>query len=158
MRYLLLKESHESYLKWKRKNVTIRGIKNEGEENYAGAMLGRGLYTAFLSNRELAKQYGTVLFVVNAIPKKPLIFNTLNQWEIWFQKIIFEYSKANGKDYPDKRDFNKNTTIEDEVQKLGYDGIIIKGREMVNFKPENIVYFKSESQLQNYYYSVIENQ
>ena len=47
MKYILLKESRESYLKWKRKNVTIRGVKNEGEENYAGAMLGRGLYTIF---------------------------------------------------------------------------------------------------------------
>ena len=157
MKYILLKESHENYLKWKRKNVTIRGIKNEGEENEAGAMLGRGLYTSFLSNRELAKQYGHIYFVVNAIPKKPLVFDTLNRWEIWFyNKLVYEYSKANGKDFPDKRDFNKNTTIEDELQKLGYDGIIIKGREMVNFKPENIVYFKNESQLQNYYYTVIE--
>lgn len=154
MRYILLKESHENYLKWKRKNVTIRGIKNEGSENEASAMLGRGLYTAFLSNRELAKQYGHVYFVVNAIPKKPLVFDTLNRWEIWFQNLIYKYSKAKGKDHPDRRDFNENTTIEDEVQKLGYDGIIIKGREMVNFKPENILYFKNEQQLQNYYYTL----
>ena len=45
----------KDYLNWKRKNVTIRGVKQIGEENNAGAMLGRGLYTAFLSNKSLAK-------------------------------------------------------------------------------------------------------
>ena len=63
------------YLSWKRKNVTIRGVKEVGEENNAGAMLGRGLYTAFLSNKGLAKEYGTVYFVLNAIPKNPKVFN-----------------------------------------------------------------------------------
>lgn len=152
MKIILSENSNSGYLSWKRKNVTIRGVAEVGEENGAGAMLGRGLYTAFLSNKALAKQYGQVHFVVNAIPKKPKVFNSLNEWEIWFYNtLVFKYSKENGKDYPDKRDFNANTTIEDEMEKLGYDGIIIKGREMVNYKPENVLYFKDENQLRNYY-------
>ena len=141
------------FLKWKRKNVTIRGVKSLGDENNGGAMLGRGLYTAFLSNKQLSKKYGTVYFVVNAIPKNPKIFNTLNDWEIWFyNKVVFEYSKKNGNDFPDIRDFNKKTTIEKELMKMGYDGVIIKGREMVNFNPpENVMYFKNENELKDYY-------
>ena len=50
-----------------------------------------------------------------------------------------------------KKSFYENTTIEDEMQKLGFDGIIIKGREMVNYKPENVLYFSNENQLINYY-------
>jgi len=153
----LIEGKDPSYLKWKRKNVTIRGLKEVGQENNAGAMLGRGLYTAFLSNKSLAKEYGTVYFVVNAIPKNPKVFNTLNEWEIWFYNtLVYKYSKEQGKEYPDRRDFNANTTIEDEMLKMGYDGIVIKGREMVNFKPdENILYFKNEQQLLNYYDTVI---
>jgi 8-oxo-dGTP pyrophosphatase MutT (NUDIX family) len=145
------------YLSWKRKNVTIRGAKEVGEENNAGAMLGRGLYTAFLSNKDLAKQYGKVYFVLGAMPKNPKVFNSLNEWEIWFYNtLVYKYSKEKGSEYPDKRDFNANTTIEDAMQKLGYDGIVIKGREMVNFKPEdNIKYFSNEDQLENYYETVI---
>lgn len=146
-----------NYLSWKRKNVTIRGIKEAGEENNAGAMLGRGLYTAFLSNKDLAKQYGKVYFVLGAIPKNPKVFNTLNEWEIWFYNtLVYKYSKEKGSEYPDKRDFTANTTIEDEMQKLGYDGIVIKGREIVNFKPDdNIKYFSNEDQLEDYYETVI---
>lgn len=145
------------YLSWKRKNVTIRGVKEVGEENNAGAMLGRGLYTAFLSNKDLAKQYGKVYFVLGAMPKNPKVFNSLNEWEIWFYNtLVYKYSKEKGSEYPDKRDFTANTTIEDEMQKLGYDGIVIKGREMVNFRPEdNIKYFSNEDQLENYYETVI---
>ena len=152
-----LNEGRSDYLKWKRNNVTIRGIKEVGEENNAGAMLGRGLYTAFLSNKSMARQYGNMHFVVNAIPKKPKVFNTLNDWEIWFYNtLVYQYSKEKGKTYPDKRDFNENTTIEDELTKMGYDGIIIKGREMVNFTPpENVLYFKDERQLEMYYESII---
>lgn len=98
----LFNEAYDSqYKSWKRKNVTIRGVKEVGEENNSGAMLGRGLYTAALSNRELAKQYGTVYFVVGAIPKNPKVFNSLNEWEIWFyNNLVFKYSKEKGKDYP----------------------------------------------------------
>lgn len=157
----LFNEAYDSqYKSWKRKNVTIRGVREVGEENNSGAMLGRGLYTAALSNRELAKQYGTVYFVVGAIPKNPKVFNSLNEWEIWFyNNLVFKYSKEKGKDYPDRRDFSSETTIEDEMQKLGYDGIIIKGREMVNFNPDDVLYFRNENELFNYYnYNIRENE
>jgi hypothetical protein len=146
--------SHADYLKWKRKNVTIRGIREVGkEENGGSAILGRGLYTASLANKALAKQYGAVQFVVNATPKKPKMFNTLNDWEIWFYNtLVFKFSKEQGKDFPDKRDFEAKTSIEAEMMKLGYDGVIIKGREMVNYTPKDILYFQYEDQLQNYFY------
>ena len=36
--------------------------------------------------------------------------------------------------------------------KLGYDGIIIKGREMVNYTPpDDIKYFNNERALMDYY-------
>ena len=35
--------------------------------------------------------------------------------------------------------------------KFGYDGLIIKGRELVNYKPEDIQYFKSEDELKEYF-------
>jgi hypothetical protein len=146
--------NRNEYLKWKRNNVTLRGVSgNVGDENNAGAMLGRGLYTAFLSNKSMAKGYGQLYFVVNAIPKKPKVFNSLNEWEIWFYNtLVYQYSKANGKDYPDRRDFSAKTTIEDEMQKLGYDGIIIKGREMVNFTPpDDVKYYKTENELMQHY-------
>ena len=40
---------------------------------------------------------------------------------------------------------------EKEMEKLGYDGIEIKGREMVNFKPEDVRYYRTENELMNYY-------
>lgn len=148
----LQENSHADYLKWKRKNVSYRGMKEVGEENGGSAILGDGLYTATLSNKSMAKGYGNVYFVVNAIPKNPKIFNTLNDWEIWFYNtLVFKFSKEKGKDFPDKRDFLSSTTIEDEIQKLGYDGVIIKGREMVNYKPENVLFFKTEDEVKNYY-------
>jgi hypothetical protein len=148
------------FLKWKRNNVTIRGVSNgAGEENNAGAMLGRGLYTAYLGNKELAKKYGQVYFVVGAIPKHPKVFNTINDWEIWFYNtLVFQYSKEKGSNFPDKRDFYANTTIEDAMQKLGFDGILIKGREMVNFTPpDDVKYFRTEDELYRYYQIVIKN-
>ncbi|TXG80918.1 MAG: hypothetical protein E6R13_07325, partial [Spirochaetes bacterium] len=60
------------YLSWKRKNVTLRGMKDTSVENGVSGMLGKGLYTAPLSNKALAKQYGDVYFVVGAIPKNPI--------------------------------------------------------------------------------------
>ena len=145
--------SRREYLSWKRKNVTIRGVKESGKENNAGAMLGRGLYTAFLSNKELAKQYGKVYFVLGAKPKKPKVFNTLNEWEIFeYNTLITNYFKNKG-EKTDKRTFFNETTIEDEMMKLGYDGIVIKGREMVNFKPNKseIIYFQNERELESYF-------
>ena len=61
--------NHADYLRWKRQNVTIRGIQELGKENNGMASFGQGLYTAALSNKELARKYGKVYFVVGAIPK-----------------------------------------------------------------------------------------
>ena len=148
---LLLEEfNQKDYLRWKRKNVTLRGMQELGKENGGMAMLGQGLYTAFLGNREMARKYGTVRFVVNAIPKNPKVFRSINEWEIWFQNtIVLPISKSLGKNYPDGRDVND---IKDAVMKLGYDGIVIRGREMVNYTPpDNIMYFQNERQLMDYY-------
>jgi hypothetical protein len=42
--------------------------------------------------------------------------------------------------------------MDKEMIKLGYDGLIIKGREMVNYKPsEDVRYFEDENQLEMYY-------
>jgi hypothetical protein len=162
--------NHLNYLKWKRQNVTLRGVRgnvgtpnSEDEEgNFLtafGDVLGRGLYTAALSNKGMAKQYGKVYYVLNAIPKHPMVFNTLNDWQIWFgNTLVNDYAKQRGANYPDKRIFNAETTIEKEMQKRGYDGIIIRGREMVNFTPpNNVLYFNNEQELINYFENNIEN-
>jgi hypothetical protein len=159
---------HVNYLKWKRQNVTVRGVRNNvgtansDDKNLLtafGDVLGRGLYTAFLGNKGMAKQYGKVYFVLNAIPKHPKVFNTLNDWEIWFgNTVVYEFSKQLGKNYPDKRDFFAKTTIEKELMKRGFDGVIIKGREMVNYTPpDNVLYFSNENELINYFENNIEN-
>lgn len=62
--------NQKDYLKWKRNNVTFRGIREQGEENGGSAILGRGLYSASLGNKSMAKGYGELHFLVNAIPKK----------------------------------------------------------------------------------------
>lgn len=146
------------YLKWKRNNVTLRGIKDrysgtEGNSNYGS--FGNGLYTAFLSNKSLAKEYGKLYFVVGAIPKHPKIVSDRNMAEIFIQQLVMRYGKENGiNDYFDaKKDFESNTSIEKEMIKSGYDGLVIKGREMVNYTPndEKIRYFENENQLIQYY-------
>lgn len=141
------------YLKWKRQNVTLRGMKEVGKDNGVYGSFGKGLYTAFLSNKSLAKDYGKVYFVVGAIPKHPKVVQYRNDAEILIQELIAKYGKENGiDDYYDARKlFEKNTTIEKEMLKMGYDGLVIKGREMVNYNPENIKYFENEYQLENYY-------
>ena len=143
------------YLKWKRHNVTLRGMQEVGKENNGMAYFGQGLYTAALGNRELARKYGRVYFVVGAIPKHPKIVNTWNDAEIFLQKVIMNYGKQNGiNNYSDaKRFFDKNTDIREEMLRLGYDGLVIKGREMVNYTPDedNIRYFENENQLIQYY-------
>lgn len=139
------------YREWKRKNVTFRGIKLAGSENgYYGSMMGDGLYTTPLSNKSMARKYGEVYFVVNAKPKKPKVLQTLNDAEIFTQDIINKYCKKHGKNYS-LSFFESQTNMRDEVMKLGYDGILIKGREMVNYTPENVLYFKTERQLEDYY-------
>jgi len=143
-------ESRADYLKWRRNNVTCRGIKDFGKDNGVYGSFGKGLYTVPLSNKSMAKEYGDVYFVVNAIPKNPKIVQSLNYAEILRQTLTQDFCEANGVEYS-SRFFDENTTIEDEMLKKGYDGIIIKGREMVNFKPENVLYFKTEDDLIRHY-------
>ena len=138
------------YLSWKRKNVTLRGIKELGNDNEVFGSFGKGLYTTPLSNRSMAKEYGKVYYVVNGKPKKPKVVNNLNEAEIWIQKLVNNFCKENNKEY-DLRYFEDNTSIEKEMLDLGYDGLVIKGREMVNYKPKDILYFENEDQLKMYY-------
>lgn len=147
-----INENVDSYSSWKRKNVTLRGIKNHeiSYENGIYGSFGKGLYTVPLSNKAMAKQYGDVYYVINAIPKKPKIVNNLNDAEMFVQGLVMNFCKQYGEKY-NKKLFEKNTTIEDEMLKLGYDGLIIKGREMVNYKPGDYKYFSNENALYNYY-------
>ena len=149
-----LNEDVEEYSKWKRKNVTLRGIKEMGNPNDVYGSFGKGLYTVPLSNKSMAKQYGDVYFVVNGRPKNPKIVDSLNNAEILRQKLINDFCKKHNKDYS-LRFFEENTTMEDEMLILGYDGLIIKGREMVNYSPYNIKYFKTENQLRHYYETLL---
>ena len=145
-----LNEGDLNYQSWKRKNVTLRGMKESGVENGVYGSFGKGLYTVPLSNKAMAKQYGEVFFVVNAKPKTPKIVQTLNDAEMLVQKLVNDFCKMHGEKY--NRDFfDKNTSVEDEMLKLGYDGLVIKGREMVNYKPDNFKYFRTEIGLQDYF-------
>lgn len=151
MKYILCEFDEIGYKNWKRKNVTLRGMKSVGNDNGVYGSLGNGLYTVPLSNKSMAKQYGTVYFVVNAIPSKPKIFDGLNSWEIFRHKLKQDALGMDSSEM-DVRDFEtKGFTIEEEMMKLGYDGAIIKGREMVNYKPKDILYFKTENELRSYY-------
>lgn len=145
-----LNENVEEYSKWKRKNVTLRGIKELGKSNEVYGSFGNGLYTVPLSNKTMAKQYGDVYFVVNAIPKIPKIVDSLNNAELVRQKLVNDFCKKNGVDYSVQY-FNDNTSMEKEMLNIGYDGLVIKGREMVNYTPKDIKYFKTENELQSYY-------
>ena len=120
------------YRKWKRENVTLRGMKNVGEENGVYGSFGRGLYTCALSNRTMARQYGKVYFVVNGRPRNPKKFQSLNNFEIFRQRY-------------------ENIEIMVKDIMVSYDGIEIPGREMVNYSPENVLYFESEIELMNYF-------
>ena len=142
--------NQSDYLKWKRKNVTYRGIKSLGKDNEVYGSFGKGLYTAPLSNKAMAKQYGDLYFVVNAIPKKPKIANSLNDAELVRQRLTTEFCKKHNQDYSPSY-FEKNTSMDKEMLKSGFDGLVIKGREMVNYTPENIMYFKTEQELKEYY-------
>lgn len=147
--------THYDYLKWKRNNVTFRGIKNAGKDNNVYGSFGKGLYTVPLTNKSMAKEYGKVYFVLNAKPKNPKVVYGINDAELLRQQLVFDFCKKQGhnKEY-DLNFFESNTTIEDEMLKRGYDGLFIKGREMVNYSPpDNVMYFESERQLENYYYS-----
>ena len=153
-------EVMDDYSSWKRKNIAYRGI-TSGDPSLPNSnmfgILGSGLYMTPASNKAMSRQYGKLYFAVNGRPKHPKVFRSINDWEIWFQNhLILPYSKATGKNYPDLRDFNAHTNIESEMQKLGYDGIEILGREIVNFNPENVKYFKTENEVKTYYDSLNE--
>ncbi len=141
------------YSLWKRRNVTLRGIKSLGSDNEVYGSFGKGLYTVPLGNKSMAKTYGSLYFVVNAVPKHPKVVDSLNNAELLRQKLVNDYCKQNGMDY-NLRYFEKNTSMEAEMLKLGYDGLIIKGREMVNYKPENVQYYENENQLYHYYETI----
>ena len=152
--------NHASYLKWKRQNVTLRGMQEVGKENNGMASFGQGLYTAALGNKELARKYGKVYFVVGAIPKHPKVVNNWNEAEIFVQQVVMRYGKEHGiNDYFDaKYDFDAKTNVRDEMLRIGYDGLVIRGREMVNYTPpDNVLYFSTEDELINYYKNNIEN-
>jgi hypothetical protein len=45
------------------------------------------------------------------------------------------------------------------MMRLGYDGLVIQGREMVNYDPpEDVLYFETENELIGYYEDVISQQ
>lgn len=132
------------YRKWKRDNVTYRGMTDTMEDNGAGARFGKGLYTTPNSNKKMAKGYGELYYVVNGKPKHPKVFQDTNQAEIFIQSFYKNY------DYS-KREFQKHSSIENEMLKLGYDGLIVKGREMVNYKPEDVKYYKTEHALYDHF-------
>jgi 8-oxo-dGTP pyrophosphatase MutT (NUDIX family) len=146
------------YLKWKRNNVTYRGIKELGQDNNVYGSFGKGLYTVPASNKVMAKTFGKLYFVVNGIPKNPKVVNSLNDAEMFRYNLINEYCKQHNNIKSDGF-FDDNTSMEAEMLKLGYDGFVIKGREMVNYKPENdkVKYFSNENQLIQYYENFIEN-
>jgi hypothetical protein len=143
--------NHKEYLKWKRKNVSYRGMKQVGVENGVAARFGDGLYTAALSNNSYARTYGNLYFAVNARPKHPKIVQSPNYAEIFIQNIIVNYSKEHKLEF--LSDFYKYTTVKDEILKLGYDGLEISAVEYVNYTPDmnKIKYIKTEEELKEYY-------
>ena len=153
----VISQDYKDYLAWKRKNVTYRGTNDTTKPNghMIEGLLGDGLYTVPLSNKSMAKTYGDLYFVYGARPKNPLIVNDLNKWQIWMQQnLIFKGSN----DVTLYNTFRKIKNIRDEMLKLGYDGVIIKGREMVNYTPdENVRYFANENSLINFYENYFEN-
>lgn len=142
-------EKLDGYSLWKRDYVSYRGISNiDAEDNGGAAKYGQGLYTT--KNKPFAKQYGDVYFVVNAIPKNPKKCYSVNDAEIFLQQLVSKYCKDNNVPRSNYY-FNEKTTIANEMLNMGYDGLIIKGREMVNYKPSNIKFFKTEDELYEYY-------
>lgn len=152
------KEVNQSdYLKWKRKTVTYRGIKSLGKDNEVYGSFGKGLYTAPLSNKVMAKSYGDLYFVINAIPKKPKIVYSLNEAEILRQLLVSDFCKRYNESYSLEY-FEKYTSMDKEMLRLGFDGLIIKGREMVNYTPKDILYFKTEDDVKDYYEKIVKGE
>jgi len=151
----------KKYLEWRRKNVTVRGIKDTERtldtpnSDIAGVM-GNGLYSAPISNIRMAKQYGTVYYLVNAIPKNPVVCRSMNEYELFEQDLIKKFCQERGEKYS-RSLFDSVTSIDKELLKKGFDGVIIKGREMVNYKPEDVRYYQNERQLLQHYEYVEQN-
>lgn len=154
---LVLEAMDPNYKKWRKANVTYRGTREDnpwpldGINEYEGKF-GYGLYTTPLSNKKMTKEYGKTWLIVGAIPDNPMKFNSINAAEIFFQGYAIKNGK--GKDDIDKlRNFWKNTSIDKELTKLGYDGVEIKGREMVLFNPDKnkLKAFETERQLEKWY-------
>lgn len=156
----LLREDFDrrAFLKWKRDNVTYRGIKELGKYNEVYGSFGKGLYTAPLSNKSMAKSYGKLYYVVGGKPENPMVVSDLNRAEILRQTLVTDFCKEHGKGY-DTSFFEQNTSMDKELMKKGYDGLIIKGREMVNYKPDEdkIRYFETDNQLEMYYEYLMKN-
>jgi len=153
MKKLLDPNSHSEYLKWKRKNVSYRGLVDPNSKvNNSSASLGIGLYTAALSNKKLSTSFGKVYFIVNGRPKNPLKFRSRWYYEIWEQNYINKWNiKNNIDDKYSNKEFFKKTSINNEILSMGYDGVEIKGVEYVNYTPSNVLYFDTEYELIDYY-------
>lgn len=139
-----------AYKLWKRRNVTLRGMKEVGKPNGVYGSFGDGLYSAFLSNKAMAKEYGKVHYVLGGVPSHPKKVQGRNAAEIFIQNIVRDFCIENGIENR-LSEFEKLTTISAEVMRKGYNGLIIQGREMVHYNPENVLYFETENELYNYY-------
>jgi homoserine trans-succinylase len=103
----------------------------------------------------MAKGYGDVYLVLNAKPLKPVVVNNVNEAEIYLQGLVTDYCKKHGQPRSLSY-FEDNTSYEEEIMKKGFDGMVIKGREMVNFKPgKNVKYFKTDQELYDYWQDYI---
>jgi len=148
-----------NYRKWRKNNVSYRGSRKDdpldGIDEYDGKF-GKGLYSTPSSNKTMTKDYGTRFILVGAVPSNPLKFRNVNEAEIWLQQMMIRVMKERKKgedDIDSLRNFHKYSSIEKEVTKLGYDGIMIVGREMVLFNPKerDVKVFKTEKQLEMWY-------
>lgn len=147
LKALLQEESDPSFKTWMKNNVSVRGMNGFGKDDGSGmAVLGRGLYTAPLTNKSMARVYGNLHYVVGAVPKKPMTFRNMNDWEVWLGNKLIPRTMR-------KSEWFKSNTIEGAIQKLGYDGVVIKGREMVHYNPKNVMYFGSTEELERWYYT-----
>ena len=126
-------KTRTQFLAWKRKNISLRGVQELGKENGVFGSFGTGLYTAFLSNKVLANQYGNVYFVLGGKPLNPLKFQGWNAAEIY------------------RQNFDNWEDMKTDILKKGFDGIAIQGREYCKYKEINPLYFKTEKELFEYY-------
>lgn len=158
MKYIKTFESifnQKEYLRWKRKNVTFRGMAQKGVENGVSARFGDGLYQSYLSNKSFARTYGTVYFVVNGRGKNPKVVQSPNAAEIFIQNIQMKYCKEHNLERLSY--FYDHTTVKGEMLKLGFDSLDISGCEIVNYTPDmnKIKYFRTEEELKDYYQNTV---